>query len=106
MIEIDREIIKKYPKFSPGIYEGENNDLYKICPSFPDKEQRINFLKYRILSSKKKGMHGRQSGCSCRAEYVGTNRKTKSSIFESPIYFKQRFCGRNQRGRRAAGKKI
>lgn len=46
MIEIDREIIKKYPKFSPGIYEGEDNDLYKICSLFPDEDQRRNFWKF------------------------------------------------------------
>ena len=46
MIEIDREIIKKYPKFSPGIYEGEDNDLYKICTLFPDEDQRRNFWKF------------------------------------------------------------
>ena len=46
MIEIDREIIKKYPKYSPGIYEGEDNYLYKICSLFPDEDQRRNFWKF------------------------------------------------------------
>ena len=46
MIEIDREIIKTYPRFSLGIYKGENNDLYKICTLFPDEDQRRNFWKF------------------------------------------------------------